>query len=68
MWVLTWTGIHPHYIGGGPNMPLHDRQVLQEAVAKAQCLHVEAVDAQTERIYGIYEMCSAGLVPREPNQ
>jgi hypothetical protein len=63
MWVLTWTGVHPHFIGGPVNMPTRDRQALHDAAAKAQCVHVEAVDAQTERIYGIYEMCSAGLKP-----
>jgi hypothetical protein len=59
MWVLTWTWVDPHHVGGPANISPHDRQVLNEAVAR--CVRVEAVDAQTERIYGIYEICSGGL-------
>jgi hypothetical protein len=61
MWVLTWTWVDPHHVGGPANLSPHDRQVLNEAVARVRCVRVEAVDAQTERIYGIYEICSWGL-------
>jgi hypothetical protein len=56
MWVLTWTGMHPDP-SGTASMTRAQLDAMNAAAARTRCVEVEAVDARTEHVFGIWQRC-----------